>query len=889
MGKARAALGLVALLLLMPWMPSTAMASEGRANEGMSIILAENLLLSSEALEADIGLWGLSAGSNYTLDWAVIAGNQTNWTSADISTNGTLNFTASAAGQQIPFVTHHFVTDSAAYRLHITLRDAAGGELTNASRPFAAFYDAVAPNWTDFIMFGDSLSDSGNSYAAYGTPDSPPYWNGRFSNGAVWLEHVHDWMGVSTQAGRGSSSGNNRAFGGASSANGLSYFVIPNVGRQVDDYTANQNIAATEAVGILAGGNDLLNYGETDPQNILDNIEEHTLQLINDGATSIIWTELPGLEKAPKALEDNTPEENAALHERILAFNTGLHALANQTATAQGVDITIAEIWELFEQMIHSPSYFGLTNVTHPACDHDGLMCEQGDTIAANEDEYVFFDKIHPTRTTHTIVGMAMRDTFGERDYDGDGIADADDDCDDTLPGIEVGTDGCDLPPPDEDGDGVIDDLDDCPETDDGLAVDEDGCALNQKDADGDGVSDASDQCNDTPAGESVNAFGCSDSQLDTDGDGVSDADDRCSNTGTGLDVDGDGCADEQLDSDEDGVDDAADDCPNTPRGESVGLDGCAASQRDHDLDGVSDADDTCPQTPVDERGAVDDLGCGPSERDADEDGVSDADDACADTPFLSATIDAEGCDDTQRDTDGDGPKDADDECPITPGSIRGCPTIQIEITLANTPAAWNASAEIEVNVTCEADCILLFTSGESTRNITTGTIQVVLPANEAGYAQYTGSLSVENITVSDTLEITWPAKPAEPVDNPEPTTEEPGVCQGCCGATFDAPADGICPVFDCAPCPGTEEKSGVMGMSMGSLAMVALMLIANVIVIGAILRSRSRRSSPPNMHQLAGASFERELLGDAAWSAPPKEPELPQMSDLPNIDDLLK
>lgn len=40
------------------------------------------------------------------------------------------------------------------------------------------------------VVFGDSLSDNGNLYQYFGHsfPSSPPYFNGRFSDGPVWVE-----------------------------------------------------------------------------------------------------------------------------------------------------------------------------------------------------------------------------------------------------------------------------------------------------------------------------------------------------------------------------------------------------------------------------------------------------------------------------------------------------------------------------------------------------------------------------------------------------------------------------------------------------------------------------------------------------------------------------
>jgi OOP family OmpA-OmpF porin len=58
----------------------------------------------------------------------------------------------------------------------------------------------------------------------------------------------------------------------------------------------------------------------------------------------------------------------------------------------------------------------------------------------------------------------------------------------------------------DSDGDGVLDSQDQCPDTMPGVQVNEVGCPL---DADGDGVLDADDECPNTPAGAKVLANGC--------------------------------------------------------------------------------------------------------------------------------------------------------------------------------------------------------------------------------------------------------------------------------------------------------------------------------------------------------------------------------------------
>lgn len=143
-------------------------------------------------------------------------------------------------------------------------------------------------------------------------------------------------------------------------------------------------------------------------------------------------------------------------------------------------------------------------------------------------------------------------------------------------------------PPVDTDGDGVADADDDCPNTVAGADVDTNGCAPNQLDSDGDGVANLDDICPETPADSTVNTEGCAPSELDTDTDGIADDIDACPETPDGVSVGADGCAPSEVDSDGDGVTDDLDNCPNTEEDVEVGDDGCPI------LDGCDGATGDC-------------------------------------------------------------------------------------------------------------------------------------------------------------------------------------------------------------------------------------------------------------------------------------------------------
>lgn len=132
------------------------------------------------------------------------------------------------------------------------------------------------------------------------------------------------------------------------------------------------------------------------------------------------------------------------------------------------------------------------------------------------------------------------------------------------------------LPMADMDGDGIADALDDCP-TMAGLSA-LNGCP----DSDGDMVSDIDDRCPEVPGLK--DNFGCpSVSEIDRDGDGTPNDLDDCPEI-PGLRKNN-GCPDSDLD----GIVDRDDDCPEEYGQASTN--GCP----DTDGDGVRDKDDKCP------------------------------------------------------------------------------------------------------------------------------------------------------------------------------------------------------------------------------------------------------------------------------------------------------
>jgi phospholipase/lecithinase/hemolysin len=95
-------------------------------------------------------------------------------------------------------------------------------------------------------VFGDSLSDVGTVFRATGGiyPPSPTYFQGRYSNGRVWVEYLADRLHLS------SSQINNFARKGATTGS-ESNSLVPGLLTQVQQFTQTHQQLNLDALYVL--------------------------------------------------------------------------------------------------------------------------------------------------------------------------------------------------------------------------------------------------------------------------------------------------------------------------------------------------------------------------------------------------------------------------------------------------------------------------------------------------------------------------------------------------------------------------------------------------------------------------------------------------------------
>ncbi|MGB3655602.1 MAG: SGNH/GDSL hydrolase family protein [Rivularia sp. (in: cyanobacteria)] len=295
---------------------------------------------------------------------------------------------------------------------------------------------AMASNFSQFYVFGDSLSDTGNLFNATGAiPPSPPYASGRFSNSDIWVDFVGNEIGLTPTTFIPSQAsiptqGVNFAIGGSSS--GLDNALVPESGLpgvlgQVGLFTqtlqANNQQADPNALYTVWGGaNDYLFGGVTDPNQTVSNLSNAIGGLTQVGAKNIAVFNIPDLGQLPSALrEASTPGVIASNTSAQLTQLTQSHnALLEQTldgfAGNSDVNIIPVDVNSLFNQVVANPGEFGFSQDPASSCVVgvvgdiiDDCQNPQGIVFSESIDpnEFIFFDTFHPSSKSHRLVADA--------------------------------------------------------------------------------------------------------------------------------------------------------------------------------------------------------------------------------------------------------------------------------------------------------------------------------------------------------------------------------------------------------------------------------------------------------------------------------------------------
>ena len=266
------------------------------------------------------------------------------------------------------------------------------------------------------FVFGDSLSDTGNSHADTGRTAHPPFapipndsygiGGHHYSNGKTWIENLAKQIGLingAKPALRNPAFGN-YAYGGARARD---YLVDskPDFSAQVESFlSANNYQAPPDALYVIQfGGNDLRDALVASSQaetfaivvEAITSIANNIGLLAGHGAQNFMIVNVPNLGITP-----GVPDElRGAVTGLSFIFNMNL-AAALEPLPQLGLNVYNLDLFAFTSAVAMAPTAYGFTSLE--ACLTFGVT--EG-AFCKDRDEHLFWDAIHPTEAAQRLIG----------------------------------------------------------------------------------------------------------------------------------------------------------------------------------------------------------------------------------------------------------------------------------------------------------------------------------------------------------------------------------------------------------------------------------------------------------------------------------------------------
>jgi len=272
-------------------------------------------------------------------------------------------------------------------------------------------------NFSKLYVFGDSLSDPGNTWVIRRETAAPPfapipelpYGSHRFSNGKTWAEVLAKELGTyrgGLPAYRSPWFGNYAVAGArAQGTNDLK----PTFGDQVRKYLGTTGgVADPNALYVVQfGGNDIRDALETALVGGNSNaviggaiqaLANNITLLSNAGAGKFLVANAPNMGKVPVigVLGAQGPAELLSA-----GYNMALDGLLAQLA-ASGLEIYRLDLFSFVDVATEMPHGFGFGNASAPCLQ---VFVAPASEVCDDPDQHLFWDGIHPTRAGHRLVG----------------------------------------------------------------------------------------------------------------------------------------------------------------------------------------------------------------------------------------------------------------------------------------------------------------------------------------------------------------------------------------------------------------------------------------------------------------------------------------------------
>ena len=272
---------------------------------------------------------------------------------------------------------------------------------------------AQAQQFSSFVVFGDSLSDSGNIARAQGLPAGNSFTT---NPDPVAAELIARAFGL--PSGPSLLGGPNYAWGGSCvrAAPAPCLNPVPTIPTQVTQYlAANGGRADPNALfSIWGGANDIfaaLGTPATAQANTAAAATSYVQQIARlqgAGARYVVVYNLPNLGATPQF--GASPPTAASVSQITVVYNSTLNA----GLATLGTGLISINTFGLISEITRNPGLYGFTNITGTACGAvPSAACGPGNYVTPNANQtYLFADGVHPSGAAHAILANVVLSTI---------------------------------------------------------------------------------------------------------------------------------------------------------------------------------------------------------------------------------------------------------------------------------------------------------------------------------------------------------------------------------------------------------------------------------------------------------------------------------------------
>ncbi len=286
--------------------------------------------------------------------------------------------------------------------------------------------------YSQIIVFGDSLSDTGNDADVsddkfgFRVPGPGPggvinYTDGRFTSGSdtdpaaslhagVWHEQLAKLFLGMPAAKASLDGGLDYAYGGATTEDGTRTLDftdnlgidVNNMGRQVTDYLTTHTADPAALYIVWGGANDLFVADKSALVTTAKKAAKREVALLTKlaqaGAVNFLVPNLPRIGNTPRY--NGAPSDIDAYNTACQAFSTRLDKLIPKleaTLAEQGitVNVTRLDVFGLFGRLLVNQQAYNFYNIL-----------DESKGESAKADKYLFWDDVHPTTSGHYQLAL---------------------------------------------------------------------------------------------------------------------------------------------------------------------------------------------------------------------------------------------------------------------------------------------------------------------------------------------------------------------------------------------------------------------------------------------------------------------------------------------------